>query len=322
MRTVFLHIVFICSCSFAAAQSNLIPNPGFEADTACPYTAGQVYFATPWFQPNYYFGTVTSACSSDLYNECAPYGPTSVPKNNSLGGYQPPKSGAGYCGFEVKNPGATTSREYIETSLDSSLIAGKTYCVEFYVALCDTVKYAISNIGAYFSVDSLLYSSAAGTNLPVSPQVENPITNMLSDTANWMLISGQFIASGGERFMTVGNFRDNASTNQLNVGGSFGYSMYYFDDFSVKCCNCSSSVPTISPIAIVIPSLFNSNESFEIKSLPVNSKLYIYNSLGQLLYKSESYKNEYRLSNLPTGIYYYNLVLRDGTIYKGKFSVV
>lgn len=273
----FIISIFILRLNLSG-QVNLVPNPSFETYTTCPNFPGQIYYASPWFQPNYYFGTVTTASSSDLYNQCASFGQTSVPTNSYVGGYQTPRTGLGYCGIGLKNSGAITSREYIETSLVSPLIQGKTYCVDFFVSLADTCQYAISNIGIHFSNDSLLYSSALGSNLTVSPQIENINTNIITDTTDWVLVSGQFIAAGGEKFITIGNFRDNASTTTQTVSGIFPYAYYYFDDISVICCDCDTIIPSnISIPNIFTPNNDNVNDVFKITSSgleSLNCKIY------------------------------------------------
>ena len=302
-----------------SGQTNLVPNPSFEIYTTCPTLPGQVYFASPWFQPNMIGGSVTIASSSDLYNQCASFGFTSVPTNTYVGGFQNARTGVGYCGIGLKNPSAITSREYIETTLSSKLLKGKTYCVEFYVSLADTSLYAISDIGIFFSNDSLLYNSAVGTNIPVLPQIENINTNIIIDTMNWVLISGQFIASGGENFITIGNFRDNLSTTTQTVSGVFPYAYYYFDDISVICCDCDTLIPQPE---LMIPTLIGGSQNFEIKGLPVSSTLYLFNSLGQTVYYNSAYNNAFNTINLSSGIYYYYLKLSNGDLYKGKLCVI
>ncbi|MGZ4053662.1 MAG: T9SS type B sorting domain-containing protein [Bacteroidia bacterium] len=279
---------------------------------------GEVYFASVWFQPNSYFGTVTTACSSELYNTCSPFGPVSVPVNN-YSGHQIPKSGNAYAGFSLFNTGAISSREYIETSLSSTLHVGKTYCVQFFVSLADTSKYAISNIAAYFSTDSLLYNSSTYANIPVAPQIWNDTNDIITDKNNWSLISGQFIASGGEHFMTIGNFRDNTSTTSQNVGGSYSGAYYFFDDISVVCCDCDTVVPATE---LIIPTLLSSNDMFEIKGLPVNSTLFLFNSIGQFVFNTSNYDNKLNLINFSAGVYYYYLKLPNSSIYKGKFCII
>ena len=58
---------------------NLVPNPSFELDTACPYGVSKLYYAVPWFQPRFYPIGVTLMCSSDLYDTCSSPSTDSIP---------------------------------------------------------------------------------------------------------------------------------------------------------------------------------------------------------------------------------------------------
>ncbi len=298
-------------------QTNLVPNPGFETIVSCPTLQGQLYFATPWFQPNYYFGTVTTASSSDLYNLCSPASSgVSVPVNNTSG-HQAAKSGNGYAGIVFRLSGPTTSCEYLETSLISPMIQGKTYCVEFYVSLADTCVYAVSNFGAFFSVDSLLYNSSTYSNIPVIPQIENPSSNIVTDKDNWTLISGQFIASGGEDHMTIGNFRDLPSTTSQNVGGWFPGAYYFFDDISVVCCDCDTIIPTnISIPNIFTPNNDNVNDLFKISCTGITSlNCKIYDRWGILVGELENVNDTWdgrttAAVECSDGVYFYVLIAK------------
>lgn len=241
-------ISFIVFCSFikSNAQVNLIPNAGFENVTQCSANFGYIYFAGPWFQPNNANGNTTNSSSSDLFDTCANhifYPPaTGIPSNYV--GYQYAKTGERYAGFAVYTD-TMNWQEYLEVPLMDTLKAGKKYCVEFYLSLSDSSVYAVSNVGVYFSSDSLLssgYYYPPITN--VIPQFENPISNMLNDTLNWMLVSGNFIASGGERFMTIGNFHSPLTSNSISVnngsnGSGIAAAYYYIDDVSVIYCDPS-----------------------------------------------------------------------------------
>ena len=153
---------------------------------------------------------------------------------NYFGFQQARNGGHGYVGIYLYTD-TLNYREYLEVPLTDTLIANKKYCVEFYVSLSYPAS-AVSNCGAYFSIDSLLDTTNLKAIDYVTPQIENPIGNMLNDTANWMLISGNFIAQGGERFMTIGNFHNPANTNVQSLGGGT-VAYYYVDDVSVVYCD-------------------------------------------------------------------------------------
>jgi gliding motility-associated-like protein len=312
-KYLFFILLFFSLHQKIEGQVNLVPNSSFENYTTCPFDYGQLYYATPWFQPNYYFGTVTTACSSEIYNTCGSFGYVSVPSNNTSG-HQIPRTGEGYAGFGLRNDGAITSIEYMEVSLLSSLLAGKTYCINFYVSLSDTSLYAVSNIGAFFSNDSLLYNSPTYSNIPVIPQIENPSTNIISDKDNWTLISGQFIATGGERYMTIGNFKDNASTPIQIVSGYYPYAYYYFDDISVVCCDCDTTIITnINIPNVFTPNNDNTNDVFKITSINISSlNCKIYNRWGIIVGELKNVNDTWDGRNTSgvectDGVYYYVL---------------
>jgi gliding motility-associated-like protein len=239
-------------------QINLVPNPSFEQHTNCNLTNGSIgLFAPPWFQPNIEpFGGGVMGGLTDYFNACDFVNGFGVPIN--YGGYQLAYSGNAYAGIEVfQNTILFNSRDYIEVKLLDSLKKNKKYCVSFYFSLPEILQYAVGNIGAYFSNDSLLYSSPTSENIPVVPQIENPSTNFLNDTLNWMLVQGEFIALGGEQFITIGNFRTNANTPFISMpgGGLTNDSYYYIDDVSVIECEYAQTLTS----SLSIPNVFTPN---------------------------------------------------------------
>ncbi len=204
----------ILSISNVSSQ-NLVLNPGLDQYITCPgFGQFSNTYITSWDKP--------SIASSDYYNfNCAGIQPT----------VQPCRSGEGYAGIICYNFG-TEYREYITGMFASPLIAGNIYDVEFYVSLHDGYIQAIEEIGAYISVTAPgPFSNVLHINF--TPQIENT-SGAVIDTAGWKQVSGQFTASGGEQFITIGNFHDDAGTT-ITQPGTFGsYGAYYFvDDVSV-----------------------------------------------------------------------------------------
>ncbi len=73
----------------------------------------------------------------------------------NFAGTQIALSGQGYAGailYEI----AIGYREYIEVRLTDSLIAGKQYCLSFYVSIAESSAWGVDMIGGYLSNDSLL----------------------------------------------------------------------------------------------------------------------------------------------------------------------
>jgi hypothetical protein len=73
-------------------------------------------------------------------------------------------------------------------------------------------------------------------NFQLNPQIENDeINNPLGDMINWTEIRGSFTANGTEKYITLGNFKDNASSDTVNIvpwGGTINVG-YFVDDVSV-----------------------------------------------------------------------------------------
>jgi hypothetical protein len=230
----------------AAHAVNLVPNSSFESYTSCPTSFGQISVASPWDTPN--TGT------SDYLNACAPvvFPSVNVPSNEQ--GFQNALTGVGYAGL-IPLSAAADYREYIQAPLASPLAPGTPYLVKFYVSLADLSLVAIDRLGAYLSVGPVgpVPNYAA---LPYTPQVESPANLFLTDATNWTLISGIFVASGGEDHIVIGNFHDDASTSTVPGPGNWpGGAYYYIEDVSVEvslpaeeaCClpdhTCSMQFP-------------------------------------------------------------------------------
>jgi hypothetical protein len=205
---------------YSLAQ-NLVPNYSLEFYTACPTTDGQIYYATPWTGP--------TANSTDYFNICS--SAYTIPFKGMY-----PRTGNAMAGIWGLNGVGGNYREYLQTPLINTLTTGKCYYIEFYCNLLRGTKYAINNVGAYFSnqafTTSLSVSSAIVLNYtPSIIKFNNPI---IKDTLNWTKISGIYVANGTESYITIGNFKDDAHTDTLNTNyGNYGGAAYYIDDVSV-----------------------------------------------------------------------------------------
>jgi gliding motility-associated-like protein len=135
----------------------------------------------------------------------------------------------------------------VQTKLLDSLIAGHQYCVSFYLSFTDSCRYATDEIGAFFddTATSFLYSPlgpAIPGPWPVSPQVISGF--YITDRENWTLVSGSFVAQGGEKYISIGNFTPDSVFFDHRVyvsGGSNNYTFdvdvaYYVDVVSVFDC--------------------------------------------------------------------------------------
>ncbi|MBL0343108.1 MAG: T9SS type A sorting domain-containing protein [Bacteroidetes bacterium] len=228
----FIAALFLISCLNYGDQKvfgqNLVPNPSFEDTLNCngPWNCNcYLEIAIPWFNPNIE--------TSDIFT------PFPLCGYSTNSGMQLPRTGNVYAGF-FGQLGET--REYLEIPLFDSLLANQWYCIGFYFSKSDFCSGAIDRIGAYLSHDSLI--STNPYHFAVNPQVESPQGALLTDTINWILVSGLYKAIGGEKFLTIGNFRDTASTLYQNVDSSnilCNHAYYLIDDVVVTACDSLTS---------------------------------------------------------------------------------
>lgn len=226
MFRFLLIYIFLLNTHVLKAQTNLVPNPSFEEFNQCP-TSG-AFTVLDWYE---IYDT------PDYYNLCAG---GDFDASNWIGN-QIPYFGNGYIGAGLFVINSLTAREAFQVKLKSPLIQGIEYCASMYVSLADGCQYAISNIGMHFgNIDfsNIVMDTSVIFNLQA--QIYNSSENILSDKINWMKIEGSFIASGGEEYLTIGNFSRPEEMDTLSLPDYSNYGLglayYYFDEVEVKFC--------------------------------------------------------------------------------------
>ncbi|MBR1799391.1 MAG: OmpA family protein [Bacteroidales bacterium] len=253
-RSLYVFLAVLLTTLYVAqGQTNLVFNSSFEEHGHCPRridALGIMAGVEAWWQP--------TLGSSDYFNSCGT-AECGVPRNKM--GYQNAHSGQAYCGIYCSQE---NYREYIQTELKQPLVDGHRYAVSFYVSLSEKSPHATSSLSALFTRD-MIFDSTYGILLQhedstlsdrnnqtiayfFEPQITNKVGLPLSDKKEWMQIADTFIASGGERFLTIGNF---ASFNQSNIVDVQSSSTilpgvyYYIDDVCVYDIDDTNSFDSI-----------------------------------------------------------------------------
>ncbi len=227
----FLLILFFIFSKFGIAQiTNYVSNGSFEVmnSNAAAYEP----------EATKYWGAVDTTKHSNLLCSTLP-GIANAPYVST--GFQYPRTGNNfvlsqfYCAGNICN--ANNSRYYPRNRLKQTLQAGKTYCAKYYIVNTNNNLVAIDKYGIYFgdsSIDTI--TKCMGPITYLNPQVENT-SGIITDTLNWVPITGTFVANGTEKYMVLGNFRSNAATNtlQMNITQSLTTQTtdLYIDDVSV-----------------------------------------------------------------------------------------
>ena len=272
MRKLILNIIFVLIALGINAQINLVPNYSFEEKDSCPSYSSQL---TPtckdWFTPMSKMLVIppqyslNSWGSSEYYNRCCTY-QYGIP--NNLLGRQDARTGDAYAGFIVLKQDSLLNynidaREYIEVELTSPLNRNGVYCAEFYYSLAElysnpTPNYFIDNLefaelGILLTDTIVSRAYGIGTDQPQNIYATPQVSQMMGpniDTVNWIKVSGSFIAKGGERFLTIGSFKELDTL----IGDVFTY--IFIDDVSVYYCGPDTTLPADS---MIVPNVFTPN---------------------------------------------------------------
>ncbi len=202
--------------SHSQAQ-NLVPNPSFETYTACPGGNSAISngLVASWNRPP------GSIITPDIFTPCTTSGTSCSDFNtaNNCVGSSAAWHGTAYAGFLWYYTGAPNLKEYIVAQLTAFCTSGTVYRASYRAKLGNLCRYGTNRLGLYISAAA---PSQPGGNQPilVTPTVER--TGQVLDKVNWTLVSGTFNAVGTERYITIGNFYNDASTNVFNFGASAG----------------------------------------------------------------------------------------------------
>jgi gliding motility-associated-like protein len=219
MKSILAAIGLLFLVTSAAAQ-NMVHNPSFETYVQCPfmYTDLDPQHVAEWNRP--------TGGTSDYFNACCTNADpsTSVDVPSNFGGFQNAFDGSAYAGFY--NYGLSNYREYIQGNL-SPLTPGETYRVSMRVCRIENASYGSNGFGVFFFKDSFTVPNY----FALTPQVDFATFGVITDTANWTLLSGTFLADSAYEHLTIGNFRTDANTqNQFFNNAVLGPDAYYYID--------------------------------------------------------------------------------------------
>ncbi len=123
--------------------------------------------------------------------------------------------------------------EVLRNELVKPLVAGKTYCLQFKLKLKYLNDYAINGVSACVNKNFInILSPMEG--LKLNPILQTHPNIVLACKTQWMTISGNFTAQGGEQYLYIGNFtpKENLKVKEAEERPS-GYPdeiYYYIDD--------------------------------------------------------------------------------------------
>ncbi|HOS48934.1 MAG TPA: T9SS type A sorting domain-containing protein [Bacteroidia bacterium] len=225
----FLALVIVAFCSGLAVAQNVVVNGDYETYSTLPNNYAQVCYASGWASPSACCSLIPGTGSPDYYHA------------NGSGGAKSPSTwwatvsahtGLGFEGFAAWYRTSTNYREYISKDLVTALVPGASYEVSFWLNNgVSTLHYnGIKEVGAYFSMTPP--TQTLGAPILVTPQVE--MTSVLY-TQTWTKITLYFVPTQAYKYITIGNFHNDATTTvTLNGPATSSGAYYYIDDVVVQ----------------------------------------------------------------------------------------
>jgi len=284
---------------------NLVQNPDFESYSPCPVGQAQIASAVGW-------DSFSESC--DYYHSCA----GTTPAN--LVGYQMPHSGGGYAGIIIFCK-AGFYREVIGGQLVSPLIIGQKYNISFYVSLSiepPNCAFASNKIGVKFT--TVAYD-AYTNKIPINNFATLHYDTIITDTTNWQLVTGSFIADSAYTFIAIGNFFDDANTDTIRIGNGFVlpiYAYYYIDDVSVIADPTGIESNNFGSHTNILPNPFSDQLTINL-SKNEQAEITIYDLMAKkILLQKFTTSVTLNTSQFSKGIYLYQVRNIRGIIEKGK----
>ncbi len=232
-------LVFFSLLNILSAQE-LVKNGNFEQCSSHPVSWGQAHLVNHWKS----FSNKPWSPVTYFYDfEGRSYIPTM-----REGGKQEPYSGYGFMGLgiafrKIEKKGS----QILETELLMPLEKDSIYIISAYVSIADKVRYAIDYIPVLLSSQEIIppknqpfYTASKVIQLRAT-------TPFLNDAKQWMHITAEYKAKGGERFLLIGGIVDRKKDKKpdfrlqkMPFRFSFNYlilnklTFYFIDQLSLK----------------------------------------------------------------------------------------
>ena len=328
LKLIATGIIGCFLASNASIAQNLVPNPGFEGYVYqfCGLSSSNDFSQSVlnWYSPT---SGSPDSYYSNIADTCFNFQATSQ-YSGAIGikGSQLPRTGEAMAGFYTYTIQGLNQREYIQVELVSPLTIGFYYAVDYYVSLADSTEFSTDDIGALFSVGQV--SASNGSVLNYTPQISSSI-GFLDDVTEWMLISDTLYAQDNYTHLTIGNFRNDNTTNLLPnpsfSGGVGTYGAYYYiDDIQIEEVRGLSVNVFEDDVFALYPNPATDKIVIELNDEYSIQNLELVNGLGQQIAISptplENGKFQLTTSNLENGVYF--LRLNDPSIMKTAKVIV
>ncbi|MCH2214285.1 MAG: OmpA family protein [Flavobacteriales bacterium] len=212
-------------------EDNLVPNWSFEKQVEGEDLRRYDEFnlAEGWYDP-------TSAMSELFATETrSRY--VKIPDN--MYGSEVPFDGDNYAGLHAYSYRARLPRTYIGVSLKKKLEDNGLYCIKFRASLAERSLYASNNLGVVLSTKKV--EKKGETSIVRNDVLLTDKNDVVSTQDGWWEYCKKYNATGGERYLTIGNFSTDERTSYetMSVSSEFekgpeAAAYYYIDAIEIR----------------------------------------------------------------------------------------
>lgn len=251
----FNGMLFLRTATAPAARSSRGPepvvaqvhNPDILPSEEIPLTRGRNLIANPSFEhTSVDWPELTAISIADTLIDH--WKPASGTPDYLRGRKAPARHGSAVAGIRIYSRGAGHI-EYIQGQLTEPLQLDSLYCVKVHFRLSGRSALAADAVGVHFSRDSFRFYQFAQSGLHA--HILNKPGQLLFYADRWMQLSGTYRALGGERFITIGGFRQADSIHAVRVSPNGQAEAYYFIDdlqlYRADARGCSSNTRARPP---------------------------------------------------------------------------
>jgi parallel beta-helix repeat protein len=232
-----------CPCQSTPPDCDAICNGGFDTHTGNLNNWDQLALACPWHTAPQINGGFNNSTTSDLFAADANLPGVDVPANgvgNQNSRSNQASATRGYAGiicYSDLGAGIVPYREYLEVPLQYTLQAGQTYDLSFWISVACRSGWSVDDIGAFVTTGMAFQNGGNPITIPAGAPNILSVGNVTSTV--WVQISGTITANGGEDYLVIGQFTNNANANPqprsvCALVYSNHYAYYYIDDVSLK----------------------------------------------------------------------------------------
>lgn len=284
---------------------NLVPNPSFELHDSCPDNEDQIQRAIGWSK----YSNIAS--TPDYYNACDTGGQLCVPPVNGGFTQSSAHSGHAYGAVVTFAKQIHNYREYIGIQLSQSLTIGQDYFLSFYTTTGEVWGLGMPSNNLGIRLSTVAFNPNNPT--PINNYAHLYSSAIISDTINWVHVSGTITADSTYHYLVIGNFFTDSLTDTICWRQTNSLECYYaVDDICITpaadsmICMEFTSVDEIkfpedinvfpNPATDFVNIVFDENQETEI---------ILFDMLGNTIYKNLITNKSARLciSAIPRGCY-------------------